>query len=363
MGSHSPLMINPRILDLPDTLVTCSTSAAKWPGIALPPLPPVGSATCRWFTGLGLRHGLDDDALDILTSTKTHIYRYFLGVELRSEDLNGPAASPSGTPSSRGTLRRRAAHEQLQWIQRAAHPPTWGLSLHLGEYLARGGSKESGDICGKEKTRRLASRRVIDPTRRCQERLTSERPTRRCSPGWTCTNCGDHTLLQRARTGTKLHFTHEQWTASATASVNLTTHARTSRLWPLTRFSSLLQYEEKKLLRVIVVYDDHALVDRTCQKWFARFKSSNFDLEDDERPGALLKLDEDATQTQKELAKTLGVTQPAILLRLKEIGMIRGFGNWVPCELKPRDVECRFYVKNCSNVQKNNKERGFCIEL
>ncbi|UYV75334.1 hypothetical protein LAZ67_12003577 [Cordylochernes scorpioides] len=103
------------------------------------------------------------------------------------------------------------------------------------------------------------------------------------------------------------------------------------RLWPLTR---------RKLMRVIVVYDDHALVDRTCQ-------NSNFDLEDKERPRALLKfeetrLDEDAKQTQKELTKTLGVTQPAILLRLKEIGMIRRVGNWVPCELKPRDVECRF---------------------
>ncbi|UYV72718.1 hypothetical protein LAZ67_10000400 [Cordylochernes scorpioides] len=32
-------------------------------------------------------HGLDDDALAILASAKTYIYRYFLGVELRSEDL------------------------------------------------------------------------------------------------------------------------------------------------------------------------------------------------------------------------------------------------------------------------------------
>ncbi|UYV81306.1 hypothetical protein LAZ67_20000725, partial [Cordylochernes scorpioides] len=32
-------------------------------------------------------HGLDDDTLAILASAKTHIYRYFLGVELRSEDL------------------------------------------------------------------------------------------------------------------------------------------------------------------------------------------------------------------------------------------------------------------------------------
>ncbi|UYV63633.1 hypothetical protein LAZ67_2005099 [Cordylochernes scorpioides] len=32
-------------------------------------------------------HGLDDDALTILASAKTRIYKYFLGVELRSEDL------------------------------------------------------------------------------------------------------------------------------------------------------------------------------------------------------------------------------------------------------------------------------------
>ncbi|UYV75337.1 hypothetical protein LAZ67_12003580 [Cordylochernes scorpioides] len=137
---------------------------------------------------------------------------------------------------------------------------------------------ESGYICGKEKPWEVASR--DDPARRSQESLTSGQPTRRCSPGWTCTvwsetfhksdihgakdssdgeveaittmcggprkeqyiwhtisnpavfclytrsfyqltvkfqNCDDHTLLQRARTGTKLHYTHGQWTASATA--------------------------------------------------------------------------------------------------------------------------------------------------
>ncbi|UYV78731.1 SETMAR [Cordylochernes scorpioides] len=69
-----------------------------------------------------------------------------------------------------------------------------------------------------------------------------------------------------------------------------------------------LVFEKELLLRVIVVYDDHALTERTCQKWFARFKSGNFDLEE-ENPGAPPKfedeelearLDEDPTQTQKE---------------------------------------------------------------
>ena len=33
--------------------------------------------------------------------------------------------------------------------------------------------------------------------------------------------------------------------------------------------------------RILVeVYGEHALSERTCQKWFVRFKSGDFDLED-----------------------------------------------------------------------------------
>ena len=32
------------------------------------------------------------------------------------------------------------------------------------------------------------------------------------------------------------------------------------------------------------VYGNHALAERTYQKWFARFKSGDFGLEDEERP-------------------------------------------------------------------------------
>ena len=38
--------------------------------------------------------------------------------------------------------------------------------------------------------------------------------------------------------------------------------------------------------RILVkVCGEHALAERTCQKWFARFKSGDFGLEDEERPG------------------------------------------------------------------------------
>ena len=119
--------------------------------------------------------------------------------------------------------------------------------------------------------------------------------------------------------------------------------------------------------RILVeVYGEHALAERTCQKWFARFKSGNFDLEDDERPGQPKKfedlelealLDQDPSQTQDELARTLAVTQQAISHRLKAMGMVRKVGHWVPYELKPKDVERRFFT--CEQLLERHKRKSF----
>ena len=102
---------------------------------------------------------------------------------------------------------------------------------------------------------------------------------------------------------------------------------------------------------LVGVYGEHALAKRTCQKWFARFKSGDSGLEDEERSGQPKKfeeeelealLDEDCFQTQEELAESLGVTQVAISKRLKAAGYSQKQGKWVPHELKTRDVERRF---------------------
>lgn len=102
---------------------------------------------------------------------------------------------------------------------------------------------------------------------------------------------------------------------------------------------------------LVEAYGQHAPTEKTCERWFARFKSGDFDTEDKERPGQPKKFEdeeleallyEDCCQTQEELALSLGVTQQAISLRLKALGFIQKQGNWVPYELKPRDVERRF---------------------
>jgi len=68
-------------------------------------------------------------------------------------------------------------------------------------------------------------------------------------------------------------------------------------------------------------------------------------------------LDEDSCQTQKELALTLGVTQQTISYRLKSLGMIQKQGNWVPYELKPRNVERRFFT--CEMLLARHKRNDF----
>jgi len=54
-------------------------------------------------------------------------------------------------------------------------------------------------------------------------------------------------------------------------------------------------------------------------------------------------LEEDQSQTQEELAESLG-TQQVVSVRLRAMGMIQKQGNWMPYELKPRDVERRFFT-------------------
>ena len=123
--------------------------------------------------------------------------------------------------------------------------------------------------------------------------------------------------------------------------------------------------------RILVeVYGEHALAQRTCEKWFARFKSGDFGLEGEERPGQTKMfeyeeleaiLDEDCCHTQKEVAKSLGVTQAAISKRLKAAGYIQKQGNWVPHELQPRDVERRFCMFEM--LLERQKRSHFCIGL
>ena len=117
---------------------------------------------------------------------------------------------------------------------------------------------------------------------------------------------------------------------------------------------------------LVETYGEAAISERTCREWFRRFKDGNFNVEDKERPGQVHKfedaelmalLEEDACQTQQELAKSLGVTQQCISHRLQTLGMIQKVGNWVPHELIPRDIERRLCT--CEQLLQRQKRKNF----
>jgi len=101
-------------------------------------------------------------------------------------------------------------------------------------------------------------------------------------------------------------------------------------------------------------------------EWFRPFKDADFSVEDkllaldsqknlDKELEALL--EEDQSQTQEELAESLGVTQQAISVQLRAMGMIQKQENWVPYELKPRDVERRFFT--CEQLIQRQQRKDF----
>ena len=85
--------------------------------------------------------------------------------------------------------------------------------------------------------------------------------------------------------------------------------------------------------RILVeAYGEHALQERMCRKWFQRFKSGDFDLNDKERGKPPKKfedtelqalLDADDAQSQQQLADSLNVCQQTISNRLNKMGRCR----------------------------------------
>ena len=119
--------------------------------------------------------------------------------------------------------------------------------------------------------------------------------------------------------------------------------------------------------RILVdVYGKHALSEQSCRRWFGRFKSGDFKLEDKERPGQPKKFEDeelesllnvDQCQTLQELSESLGVDESTVSKRLKTMGLIQKQGNWVPYELKARDVERRLFA--CEQFLERQKRKGF----
>jgi len=70
-------------------------------------------------------------------------------------------------------------------------------------------------------------------------------------------------------------------------------------------------------------------------------------------------LNEDPRQSQIEFGESLGVARSTISMHLKAWAMIQKKGNWIPYELKPRDLE--IYFSTCEQCSNGKNEKVFCI--
>lgn len=113
-------------------------------------------------------------------------------------------------------------------------------------------------------------------------------------------------------------------------------------------------------------YGEHSPAIKTCETWFRRFKSGDYDVSDRAKPGGPKKyedadlqalLDEDPNQTQKQLAEVLEVTQESISRRLKAMGKIQKVGRWIPHSLNDRQMENRKLT--CEMLLQRFERKGF----
>ncbi|XP_076047479.1 histone-lysine N-methyltransferase SETMAR-like [Oratosquilla oratoria] len=85
------------------------------------------------------------------------------------------------------------------------------------------------------------------------------------------------------------------------------------------------------------------MTERTAQKWFKKFRSGNFNLEDAPRSGKPSAFDEDALnqllhedprQSTRELEQAIGYDHATVARHLQKMGKVQKLGAWVPHTLK-----------------------------
>lgn len=111
-------------------------------------------------------------------------------------------------------------------------------------------------------------------------------------------------------------------------------------------------------------YGPDALTERTCQRWFERFRAGNRSLEDEARSGRppevdearLLALVKDQPKlTPRELAKIIGCCPKAVSKHLAAMRVVQKFGEWVPHELSDEQKVVRSTICQ-SNLSRERKE-------
>ncbi|XP_018058409.1 PREDICTED: histone-lysine N-methyltransferase SETMAR-like [Atta colombica] len=122
--------------------------------------------------------------------------------------------------------------------------------------------------------------------------------------------------------------------------------------------------------KICVVYGEGAVAEKTVRKWFARFKTSDFNLEDQELPGRPSTTDEDQIKTLiennlrytiRKLAEMLNMSKSIIHEHFVKLGYINHFYVWIPHDLTEKNLMDRISI--CNSLYKHNEETPFLKQI
>jgi len=118
------------------------------------------------------------------------------------------------------------------------------------------------------------------------------------------------------------------------------------------------------------VYGDNAVSESVCRKWFARFRSGNFNLEDAPRSGRPSEISDDEIKaliendrhlTAEEIAKGINISATQVRAHLKAMGYVKKVDIWVPHELSEKNLMDRIEI--CESLLRWNKSESFLKRL
>ena len=98
--------------------------------------------------------------------------------------------------------------------------------------------------------------------------------------------------------------------------------------------------------KICAVYGEGAVTDKTCQKWFAKFRAGDFLLDDAPWSGRPVEVDSNQIETienhehytTREIANILKISKSSAENHLHQLGYVHCFDVWVPHKLRERNL-------------------------
>ena len=121
---------------------------------------------------------------------------------------------------------------------------------------------------------------------------------------------------------------------------------------------------------ICAVYGEGAVTDRTCQKWFAKFRAGGFSLDNAPRLGRPVEVDSDQIETMtennqcyttQEIADILKISKSSAESHLQQLSYVHHFDVWVPCKLSEKNLLDR--ISACDSLLKRNENVPFLKQI